>query len=158
MLAFALATTLAAASSDGLHDPRGSVEVGLSGGGSFGENFSYGVIGASVGYAVLTGVVPGVRGAVFFGDLTGGEVAGTATLTPPVRWPVVPFVIGEVGHAWQEFGASSDSGVLLGVGGGVHLGRPGDRIALRGGLIYRYYDLFSGQSYIAPIVSLGIRF
>jgi hypothetical protein len=140
------------------YDPQGSVQVGLTGGGSFSSDFNYGIIGASVGYAVFTGVVPGLRGAGFFGDLTGGEIAGTLTLTPPIVFPVVPFVMGEIGHAWQNFNDQSFRGLLAGGGGGIHLGQPTDRFTVRAGVIYRYYDLAGGQGYISPILSAGIRF
>jgi len=141
-----------------LRDPRGSVIVGVTGGGSFSSNFSYGVIGAHVGYAVLTGVVPGARGAVFFGDLSGGEGAATLWLTPPLELPIVPFLVGEIGYASQSFSGESFSGALFGAGGGVHLGEPQQRFNARVGLIYRYYDLGGGFDYFSPIVMLSFRF
>lgn len=141
-----------------LHDPRGSLIVGVSGGGSFSSGFNYGIVGAHVGYAVLTGVVPGVRGAVFFGDLTGGETAAMVWLTPPLALPVVPFAVGEIGYAWQNYPTANFDGALFGAGAGVHLGQPQDRFNMRAGVIYRYYDLGGGFDYWSPILMLSFRF
>jgi len=141
-----------------LRDPQGSVLVGVTGGASFSSEFSYGTIGAHAGYAVLTGVVPGIRGNIFFGDLSGGELAATAWLTPPLAFPVVPFAVGELGWAWQSFSNQSFNGALLGVGGGLHFGEPTDRFNLRAGVIYRYYDIQGGTDYWSPLIIAMFRF
>lgn len=153
-----LCMTSSIAQANGLRDPEGSILVGVSGGGQFSDEFNYGTVGLSFGYAVIDGVVPGVRGNIFFGDLTGGELAATLWLTPPLRGPVVPFVVGEFGHAWQNFNDVELTGLLYGAGAGLHLGSPGDSITARAGLIYRYYDIGNGQSAFSPIISFGFRF
>jgi hypothetical protein len=139
-----------------LHDPRGTVLLGVSGGASFSSNFNYGIVGAHVGYAALTGVMPGVRGAVFFGDLTGGEFAGMLWLTPPLALPVVPFAVGEIGYASQS--PPDADGMLFGAGAGLHLGEPQARFNMRAGFIYRYYDLGGGFDTWNPILMLSLRF
>lgn len=141
-----------------IRDPQGSVLVGVSGGASLSDGFNYGTVGAQVGYAVVHGVVPGVRGNVFFGDLTGGELAATLWLTPPIAFAVVPFAVGEIGYAWQNFNDQSFDGALFGVGGGLHFGEPSDRFNLRAGVIYRYYDIAGGDGYISPLVIASFRF
>lgn len=141
-----------------LRDPQGSILVGLTGGASFSSRFTYGAVGLQAGYAVLTGVVPGVRGTVFFGDLTGGELAGTLWLTPPIDFVVVPFAVGEVGYVWRNFDGFSQQGPLYGAGGGIHFGQPGDLFNLRAGLIYRYLDVEPGEGTISPLVVASLRF
>lgn len=125
---------------------------------SSGTASNYFSVGASLGYAVVNGVVPGIRGAVFFGDLTGGELAATLWLTPPVEWPVVPFAVGEFGHAWQTVSDVEQTGLLYGGGAGLHLGSPADSIAVRAGVMYRYYDIGDGQGTFSPIISFAFRF
>jgi hypothetical protein len=140
-----------------LRDPQGSVLVGVTGGASFSSNFNYGTLGAHVGYAVLNGVVPGIRGAFFFGDLTGGEFAGTLWLTPPLALPIVPFAVGEIGYASQSYRNITVDGALYGAGGGLHFGSPADRFNLRAGVIYRYYD-GDDSDYWSPLLVFSFRF
>ena len=145
------------ASSD-LRDPQGSILVGVSGGASFGSEVQYGSIGVQGGYAVVTGVVPGLRTTFLFGDLSGGEVVGTVWLTPPLSFAVVPFAVLEAGYAWQSFRGADADGAVYGVGGGLHLGRPRDVFNLRAGVIYRYYDFGVQRDVVAPIVVGSFRF
>lgn len=139
-----------------LRNPQGSVVVqGLAGMSSSEKQFSA-LIGLGVGYAIFTGVVPGVRGALFLGDVFGGEILATATLSPPLEGSVVPFVVGEVGHRWQ----SELGGLIYGVGGGFFLGDPAGNYGLQLGVVYRIWE-WGGPEPIrsfAPIVGLSLRF
>lgn len=158
LLAGVIAAATASEAVGGVHDPEGSVVVGLSGGASFGSELSYGSAGVFAGYAVLDGLVPGARGMVLFGDLSGGEVASTLWWTPPIEAPVVPFVLGEIGYAWQSAFDRDLEGPLYGVGGGIHLGEATAQFNLRAGVVYRYYDLGAGDGYLSPLLIAGFRF
>jgi len=93
--------------------------------------------GLGLGYAVITGIVPGVRGQVLAGDgPVGGEAAGTLTLTPPISLYLVPFGLGEVGYRWD----GDFTGFMWGAGGGLYIGEPTDRFAIQAGYIYREID------------------
>ncbi len=141
-----------------LRDPQGSLLVGITGGATFASGVQFGTVGVHVGYAVLTGVVPGIRGNVFFGGLSGGQVVGTLWLTPPINLVVVPFGVAEAGYVWQNINDQPSNGAVYGVGGGVHLGRPTDRLAVRAGVIYRYFNIDGGEGYISPIIIGSLRF
>ena len=138
-------------------DAQGQVLFGVNGGYAFGNGAQFGSAGIHVGYAVVTGVVPGIRANVFFGDLSGGQVVGTLWLTPPLAYVVVPFGVGEVGYVWQNLDGISSNGMLYGVGGGLHLGRPTDRLGLRAGVIYRVFDA-GGDGYFSPLAVASFRF
>ncbi len=141
----------------GLRDPQGTLLLGVNGGYGVGGGTQFGSIGVHAGYAFITGVVPGVRADYFFGDVSGGQVIGTLWLTPPLRLAVVPFAVGEIGYVWQDQGSVSTSGVLYGAGGGLHLGRPGDRISVRAGAIYRVFGE-GGDGFFSPLVVASFRF
>lgn len=138
------------------HDPQGSLPasgvLGLAGG-SGGASL---VIGAGIGYAVFSGVVPGLRGLVVLGSRTGGELAFTLSLTPPFGWSVVPFVVGEAGHRWLD----GTQGWIVGVGGGAHIGRPEAVVGVRVGWIWRRYLIKGGPAVdaSAPIIAVQFRF
>ncbi len=141
-----------------LRDPQGTILIGISGGVSTQSDTTFGSVGGHVGYAVITGIVPGVRGNGFFGDLTGGEVAGTLWLTPPLDFSVVPFAIGEIGYTWRELDGASSNGAIYGAGGGLHFGRPTSAWSVRAGVVYRYYDFEGdGQGFFSPLVAASFR-
>jgi hypothetical protein len=141
-----------------LRDPQGSVLLGLTGGLALSSDFTYGSVGAQAGYAIFDGVVPGLRGNIFFGDVGGGEAAATLWLTPPIDFVVVPFVAGELGYAARELDDDTAfDGAMYGLGGGVHLGRADEPFALRAGVIYRYYDFGAGDGTISPLVVASLR-
>ncbi len=150
-----LSASTARAEAPEYHNPQGSFLLGLSGGASFSRNASVFAIGASTGYAVFHGVVPGVRGVVFFGDYAAGETAGTLLLTPPLGWVAVPFVGTEVGYRWEP----ALDGPLLGVGVGLFVGRPDDSVNVQAGWMFRrfWHDLGSADI-SGPVISLSIRF
>lgn len=138
-----------------VHNPQGSFLLGVSGGASFSRNTSVFAIGASAGYAVLHGLVPGVRGVVFFGDFEAGETAATLLFTPPLGWVAVPFVATEAGYRWEP----SADGPLLGVGFGVYVGRPSDHVNVQAGWMFRRFWYETGSADISgPVISLAIRF
>ena len=139
-------------------DPQGALLIGITGGASIGSGLRYGSAGGHIGYAVVTGVVPGVRGTAFFGDLSGGEVVGTLWLTPPLSARMVPFAVGEVGYVWQEVGSVKTSGAIYGVGGGFHFGRPTAGVAVRAGVVYRYLDFAGGGGFVSPLLAGSFRF
>ena len=143
------------ASARGLRDPQGEILFGINGGYTVGNGVQFGSAGVHFGYAALTGVVPGVRANLFFGDVTGGQVVGTLWLTPPFALTVVPFGVGEVGYVWQTIDSESTNGVLYGVGGGLHVGRPYDSLSLRIGAIYRVFN--DGDGYFSPLVLASFR-
>ncbi|MEM1025467.1 MAG: hypothetical protein AAGD10_13365 [Myxococcota bacterium] len=153
-----LASPASARSTRPVHDPQGSVHLGLTLGGSFSSNRSAVAVGAQVGYAFIDGLVPGVRGLGFFGDFSGGEVAGFTVYTPPVSWPVVPYVVAEVGGRWESIDGADFSGVLAGGGGGLHLGAPGSRFSTRAGVVYNRWFTSGGVDIIRPQVLLTFSF
>jgi hypothetical protein len=157
LAAIALAHTLGSAGTaraQAVHDPQGKVLVGGSAGVTVRDGSTAGTIGLQVGYAVIDGLVPGIRGMVLFGDFGGGELAGTLFYTPPVTWPVVPFVTAEVGNRWEE----STSGPLLGGGGGLHLGSPAARFGVRAGVVYNRWFVLGGIDIIRPMALVSVRF
>jgi len=113
-------------------------------------------VGAGVGYAVITGVLPGVRGTVIINeDRVAGELATTLTLTPPITFFVTPFAYGELGRRFDISGAWMVAG-----GPGVYVGDPRDTFVLQVGWIFRRYffenDLELDGS--GPLVSIAVRF
>jgi hypothetical protein len=139
-----------------IHNPRGSIVLGVSGGASFGRDLSVFSLGAQFGYAVYHGILPGVRGLVFFGDYSGGEAAGTLVLTPPISFQLVPFVMGDAGYRWEEVG----NGPIAGVGVGAYIGHPADRLNVQLGWIFRRFWYGDGRSADAsgPLVAISLRF
>lgn len=135
-------------------NPQGSVPISgnlsLSTG-PLGTRFA---VGLGIGYAVLTGVVPGVRGLLITGDGVGGEAAATLTLTPPLSINWTPFLLGEVGRRFEPGG----SGWLYGAGAGVFIGDPGGSASIQVGWMLRRYD-FNGTVYAAngPIIGINWR-
>lgn len=90
-------------------------------------------LGLGAGYAPITGVLPGARAMMIFGDVLAGELAATLTLTPPLETIVVPFVTAEFGRRFERV----YPGWLYGAGGGIYYGRPRDRFGLQAGWIWR---------------------
>lgn len=133
-------------------NPTGSMVLGGVVGAAVGERGSAFVLGASFGYAVLTGVVPGVRGVAVAGDGFGGEIAATLLLTPPLAWPVLPFLVGEGGHRWDP----GSSGYIYGGGGGLFVGSPRSRIGFQLGWIVRRYAIHDGPTIDASGPLIGI--
>lgn len=137
-------------------NPQGSIALSAILFGSFGSGGeSTFVIGVGVGYAVVTGVVPGVRGAlVAGGGSIGGDLAATLTLTPPVSWYITPFAVGEVGRRFDDTG-----GWLYGAGGGIYIGEPSNTIALQVGWIFRRI-VYPSRTFDAnyPIIAISARF
>jgi hypothetical protein len=149
-----LAQTETATSTDEYRNPAGSWIVGGTIGAAIGGSGTVFVAGVSVGYAVITGVVPAVRGVVIAGEGVGGELAATVTLTPPLSWPVVPFAIGEGGYRWDR----DFRGWIYGGGGGFTIGAPSMRFGLQLGWIFRRYAIAGGDTVDAsgPIVGLSV--
>jgi hypothetical protein len=110
--------------------------------------------GAQVGYAVLTGVMPGIRGLIITGDGVAGELAASLTLTPPLALYLVPFAVAEVGRRFDDQGAW-----LYGAGLGAYLGEPESRIGLQAGWMFRrlVYETVSVDA-SGPIIALVISF
>jgi len=129
------------------------VIVGGTIGAAVGGSGTVFVAGVSVGYAVVTGVVPGVRGVVIAGEGIGGEVALMVTLTPPLSWPLVPFVIGEGGYRWDR----DFRGWIYGGGGGFYIGGPSRRFGLQVGWIFRRYAIegFRTVDSSGPIIGVA---
>lgn len=139
-----------------LRNPQGSVVVqGLAGMSAGGGQFTA-LIGLGVGYAVFTGVVPGVRGALFLGDVFGGELLGNLTLSPPLAGSLVPFVAAEGGYRWE----AGLRGPMYGVGGGLFLGDPTGPFGLQIGVMYRVWDYGGAEPLRVwwPIAGLSVRF
>lgn len=138
-------------------NPTGSISLsGTAGVASSREGTSV-IIGVGVGYAVFTGVVPGVRGLIISGPPgVGGELAATLTLTPPLSARFTPFVVGEAGRRWEP----GLRGWLYGAGGGLYIGRPEASFGLQLGWIFRWIRLDDGRTVRGdgPIVGLSIRF
>jgi hypothetical protein len=111
--------------------------------------------GLGLGYAVITGVVPGVRGELLYSDGFGAEVAGTLTLTPPLSWSLTPFLIGEAGLHFED----GRQGWLYGGGAGVYLGDPTSRIAVQLGYVWRaiVYEN-EKQDGSGPLLAIAYRF
>ncbi len=113
-------------------------------------------IGAGVGYAVITGVLPGARGMVIIDDGSiGGEVGLNLTLTPPLDFYLVPFAYGEVGRRFDSFGGAW----MLAGGGGLYIGEPASPLGLQLGWIFRrYFYEDIGIDGSGLFVALTIRF
>jgi hypothetical protein len=138
-----------------VRNPQGALLVNGVGGLVTGGGGTAGVIGVGVGYAVVTGIVPGIRGLLIFGDIFGGEVSGTLTLTPPFEGAVTPYAIGEVGHRWE----AEARGVIYGAGGGLYLGDPRAMFSLQLGAIYRIWDTQLGRvKGLSPVIGVSVRF
>ena len=137
-------------------NPTGSWIAGGTVGVSVGDGGTVFVLGLSVGYAVITGVVPGVRGVLLVGRGIGGELAGTLTLTPPLAWPVLPFAVGEGGYRWDR----DAHGFIYGGGGGLYISGPTNRFGLQVGWIFRRYAIRNGPTVDAsgPIVGVSASF
>jgi hypothetical protein len=137
-------------------NPAGAWIVGGTIGVAVGDGGTAFVFGASVGYAVFTGVVPGLRGVVVAGRGIGGELAGTLTLTPPFSWPILPFAIAEGGHRWDPDGR----GWIYGGGGGIYIGSPASRFGLQLGWIFRRYAIEDRPDVDAsgPIIGVSASF
>lgn len=136
-------------------NPQGSIQVTGAIGVSVGSEQTLVAIGAGVGYAVVTGVVPGIRGVIIAGDGIGAELAGTLTLTPPLATYLVPFLVGEAGRRFDEFGGAW----LYGGGGGLYVGEPASGLGLQVGWMFRrlvYEDVTLDAS--GPIISISISF
>lgn len=135
-------------------NPQGSINASGILGVGVGAATTF-VVGAGFGYAVFTGVMPGVRAQLIAGDFVGGEVAGTLTLTPPLPGTFTPFVIGEVGRRFVE----DLSAWFYGVGGGVYLGEPSATVNLQIGYVHRWF-VVEGSTFSvgAPLVGISMRF
>lgn len=144
----------------GYRNPAGSIALSGMFGASFGDSGTRFVFALGVGYAVLTGVVPGVRGliATGAGDL-GGELAATLTLTPPISTSITPFAVGEVGRRFEpdELGGGA---WMYGAGVGAYLGDPDSRFALQLGWMFRRLSFDDADEPIdasGPLVSIAAR-
>lgn len=138
-------------------NPQGALNVSTVFGASVGGSGTQFVLGLGAGYAVFTGVMPGVRGLILVGDGLGGEIATNLTLTPPIESSITPFVVGELGRRFEPFGA----GWLYGAGGGIYLGEPAASFAVQLGWMFRriaFADPVGNVDASGPIVSLSIRF
>ena len=113
-------------------------------------------LGAGVGYAVLTGVMPGARGQLIFGNGLGEEIAVNLTLTPPFVLPITPFAIGEFGRRWD----AGFEGWLYGGGGGFFVGKPSSSFALQVGWMVRRFDIKNVGKFDTngPILATTVRF
>ncbi len=154
VLALLASTATIAEVPPALCNPAGSLVLG--GGlavrvGKAGAAFGFGV---SLGYAVVTGVVPGVRGVLIAGEGVGAELAATLTLTPPFDWPVLPFAVAEGGHRWDPGGR----GWIYGGGGGVSFGSA--RLGVQTGWILRRYEIEDGPtlSESGPLFAVSASF
>lgn len=114
---------------------QGSMLVSLGLGLEVGNQRTRAAASASFGYAVLDGVVPGLRGMVVFTDPAAGELAPNLFLTIPVDFPVLPFAYGEVGRRFDGAGGAW----LLGGGGGLQFGYPRSPFGLQVGWLFRRY-------------------
>ena len=140
-----------------LRNPQGSQSLGLGLGGGGGGNTPLTIaVGGHFGYAVLTGVVPGVRGLVIWSEAVATELAATLTLTPPFESYVVPFAALELGGRFDPIG----TGLMYGAGAGVYLGRPRAAFALQLGYMYRMISYGENQVFDAsrPTISVSLQF
>jgi hypothetical protein len=117
------------------HNPTGSLVIKPELRVTVGGDRTVVGIGVGVGYAVITGVLPGVRGMVIIDDEVGGELGLTLTLTPPLDFYLVPFAYGEVGRRFDGLG----SAWLYAGGGGLYVGEPASSLGLQAGWIFRRY-------------------
>jgi hypothetical protein len=142
-------------------NPQGHLQFGatLGIGGALGGQRAF-VGGVGVGYAVLTGVLPGVRGLLIAGNDIGGEVAATLTLTPPFESYLTPFVFGEVGGRFEPTG----KGFLYGGGGGLYVGNARSAFSLQLGWVFRRIEFPATDTLPSakvdasgPLVALSVR-
>ncbi|MEQ8275871.1 MAG: hypothetical protein RMA76_31310 [Deltaproteobacteria bacterium] len=137
-------------------NPRGTIAAsGILGVGvGVGGNTTF-VVGAGIGYAFITGILVGARGQLIAGDLVGGELAGTLTLTPPLPGTFTPFLLGEFGRRFVE----DFTAWFYGIGGGVYLGEPSATVNLQLGYVHRWFVYGSGTVDVgAPLVGISMRF
>ena len=119
-------------------------------------------IGAGVGYAPITGILPGVRGRFLASRDVAGELAATLTLTPPLSSYLLPFVFGEAGRRFDSAGG----GWLYGGGGGVYLGDADAPFSLQVGWVFRqieYEDVGGEDEDVVldasgPLIALSLAF
>jgi len=136
------------------HNPRGSIVGTLIVGVDVGGVSTRVGVGAGVGYAVLTGVLPGVRGVLIFGDEMAGELGATLTLSPPITFFLTPFAYGEVGRRFDSSGAWIVAG-----GPGLYVGDPRDTFVLQAGWIFRRYLYeVGGVDGSGPLLALNVKF
>ncbi len=114
---------------------RGAMLVSLGLGLEVGNQRTRVAASASFGYAVLDGVVPGLRGMVMPSDPVAGELAPNLFLTIPVDFPVLPFLYGEAGRRFDGSGGAW----LLGGGGGLQFGYPRSPFGVQAGWLFRRY-------------------
>ena len=140
LLVALLASALAPSRADAQPRPRsrygqGSMLVSLGLGVEIGNQRTRAAASASFGYAVLDGMVPGLRGMVVFSDPAAGELAPNLFLTIPVDFPVLPFAYGEAGRRFDGAGGAW----LLGGGGGLQFGYPRSPFGFQVGWLFRRY-------------------
>jgi hypothetical protein len=138
-------------------NPEGSIALNAFIGVAVSSSGSRYGLGVGVGYAFITGVVPGVRALVVAGDGVGGELAATLTLTPPIATSITPFAVGEAGRRFDPIG----SGWLYGAGGGIYIGEPQATFGFQIGWIFRrivYPDPIGSLDDSGPIVAISARF
>jgi hypothetical protein len=138
-------------------NPQGSITFnGFIGAAVSSSGSRYG-IGAGVGYAVLTGVLPGLRALVIAGDGIGAELAATLTLTPPLASSITPFAIGEAGRRFDPIGQAW----LYGAGAGIYIGEPAAAFGFQIGYMFRrivYADPIGSLDASGPIIAISLRF
>jgi hypothetical protein len=117
------------------HNPRGSFVLSPAFGVAVGSQTTAVAVGVGVGYAVLTGVLPGLRGVMIFGDGVAAELSTNLTLTPPLDFYLVPFLYGELGRRFDEAGGAW----LYAGGGGLYVGEPAAPFGVQVGWIFRRY-------------------
>jgi hypothetical protein len=153
-----LLASTASAQERGPHyrNPTGSIIASGSAGVAVGGPTTIFVVGVGVGYSVIHGVVPGVRGALLAGNDVAGEVAATLLLTPPFEAYVVPFAVAELGGRFQR-GAQ---GLLYGAGGGLYIGEPRSRFGLRAGWMFARIDFgeLGAVDASGPLFALSVAF
>jgi hypothetical protein len=136
--------------------PAGSFAFSGGFGLALGNGSSAYALSLGVGYAVLTGVLPGIRGEVISASGVGGEFAGTLTLTPPISLYAVPFVLGEIGQRWDSVG----SALFFRAGGGLTLGEPESHFALQLGWSiarYQYPAPVGNVDSNGPLIGIAFR-
>jgi hypothetical protein len=138
-------------------NPTGAFSLGLILGASVGSGQpTTFAAGGTFGYAVITGVVPAVRGVFLAGNGVAGELGATLTLTPPLTTSFTPFVVGELGRRFDSLG-----GWIYGAGGGLYLGEPAARFALQLGWMFRriaYPDPTGSVDASGPIIAFSAHF
>jgi hypothetical protein len=137
-------------------NPQGSLMIQGYGGASFSDQGTRIGLGLGIGYAVVTGVVPGIHGELSTGtEGLGGELSANLTLTPPLSLSLTPFARGEVGHHWVP---SFGDGWAYGAGGGIFIGDPASSVAFQLGWMFRRLTI-DGVNYdiSGPIIAFSIR-